>query len=144
MVKGHRVIRLRGHHLLCLQGFRGQGYSPEFVANMAQLLARLRSLPNRTVRVIEGGDDICEACPNWESGACLRYSNADLTRQDGEVLAALELRTNQSAGWDDLLSAIAQTVEPARLKDLCGYCPWLSKGCCQEGLAGLRAVSRGD
>ncbi|MBE6006046.1 MAG: DUF1284 domain-containing protein [Sarcina sp.] len=33
-------VRLRPHHLLCLQNFRGRGYSPEFVQRMTEISGR--------------------------------------------------------------------------------------------------------
>ena len=35
-------IRLRPHHLLCLQTFRGNGYSPGFVRKMTELSLRVQ------------------------------------------------------------------------------------------------------
>ena len=34
-------MRLRGHNLLCIQGFVGKGYSPEFVDNMTRAVQSL-------------------------------------------------------------------------------------------------------
>jgi hypothetical protein len=33
-----RVLKVRAHHLLCMQGFQGSGYSPEFVENFIKIL----------------------------------------------------------------------------------------------------------
>jgi len=54
-------VRLRGHHFICLQFYGGQGYSDEFVANLTELVTRLRSEP---ARLVAGADDVCSACPS--------------------------------------------------------------------------------
>ena len=53
-------VRLRGHHFVCLQFFRGEGYSEEFVANLAGLLERVATEP---ALVVADADDVCAACP---------------------------------------------------------------------------------
>jgi len=62
----HQVnpVVIRGHTLLCLQGFRGEGYSPDFIDNMAEIHARLQSNPETQVRVTDTPDHFCAACPN--------------------------------------------------------------------------------
>jgi len=55
-------VELRAHNLLCIQGFVGKGYSPEFVANMTRVI---ESLGDETrVTVIAAPDALCSACPN--------------------------------------------------------------------------------
>ena len=63
---GNRVdpVIIRGHTLLCLQGFRGEGYSPDFIDNMAAIHARLQAEPGTPVRVTDTPDHFCVACPN--------------------------------------------------------------------------------
>ncbi|MCI0529274.1 MAG: DUF1284 domain-containing protein [Nitrospira sp.] len=57
-------VIIRGHTLLCLQGFRGEGYSPDFIDNMAVIHTRLQSHPETRVRVTDSPDLFCAACPN--------------------------------------------------------------------------------
>ncbi|MCL5959755.1 MAG: DUF1284 domain-containing protein [Chloroflexi bacterium] len=135
-----QVVELRGHHLLCLQGFQGDGYSPEFVANMARLLDKLANSPQSAIRLVEGGDDLCRACPHWWVDTCQQYDSAVLARQDIEVLAVLDLRPGEFSDWCNILRRIGRTVDPVKLGQICGECPWLSQGCCEEGLAKLKAV----
>lgn len=58
-------IRLRGHTLLCLQGFREEGYSPGFVANMAAIHQTLCHQPETIVQVVASPDAVCAACPKY-------------------------------------------------------------------------------
>lgn len=36
------MIRLRGHHLICLHFYRGEGYSREFVENLEDIVRRAK------------------------------------------------------------------------------------------------------
>ncbi|WP_370676139.1 DUF1284 domain-containing protein [Pleomorphomonas sp. PLEO] len=51
------IVRLRGHHLLCLLTYKGIGYSPEFVSGMTVIADRL--VAGATAEIVEGPDDIC-------------------------------------------------------------------------------------
>lgn len=50
-------LRLRPHHLLCALTYVGKGYSPEFCANMAEVIVRMAAGEGMTI--VEGPDDIC-------------------------------------------------------------------------------------
>ena len=56
-----KPVRLRGHHFICLQFFRGEGYSEEFIESLDALLTRLSAEPAQAVDV---ADDVCAACPD--------------------------------------------------------------------------------
>ena len=73
-------VVLRVHHLLCLHGFRGFGYSPEFVSNMQLVRDGLASSPDVEVEVTTSPDDICSACPHLQEGKCARDGGDSETR----------------------------------------------------------------
>ena len=50
---------LRAHHLICILGFRGLGYSKEYVANMSKIVGQLCSSPETLIQVVSKPDDIC-------------------------------------------------------------------------------------
>ncbi len=54
------LVRLRGHHLICLQFFRGEGYSDDFVANLEHVIGHAESAP---ALIVPGVDNVCAACP---------------------------------------------------------------------------------
>ncbi len=64
------AIRLRGHHLLCLLGYRGMGYSEQFTANMTEVYNTLRQNPDTYIKLVEGPDEICSHYPKDKSGHC--------------------------------------------------------------------------
>ena len=85
-------VRLRGHTLLCLQGFRGEGYSPEFIANMAAIHRTLTDHPEVLVEVLASPDAVCAACPHRHPSGCMlngERSEEEMIEQDHEVLRRL-------------------------------------------------------
>lgn len=61
-------VRLRGHHFVCLQFFRGEGYDEAFVTNLSAVLERLGF---EAALVVSGADDVCAACPSLSgAGRC--------------------------------------------------------------------------
>lgn len=63
------MLRLRYHHLNCIPGFEGKGYSPEFCGNMADIKKRIES--GEEYELVLCADDICRACPNLQNGVCV-------------------------------------------------------------------------
>lgn len=53
-------VALRGHHLICLQFYRGEDYSAQFVANLDGVLGGAATQP---ALIVAHADDVCEACP---------------------------------------------------------------------------------
>ena len=61
-------IKLRGHHLICLPFFTGDGYNPEFIRNLKEILIRAQS--GEEVEVCSGVDDVCTMCPFLKERRC--------------------------------------------------------------------------
>jgi hypothetical protein len=134
-------VRLRGHTLLCLQGFRGEGYSPGFVANMTAIHQALTTDPDRQVEVIASPDAVCGACPHQQSSGCTlngERSEEEMVAQDREVVRRLGLTAGDRLRWADLLDRIRNSVNGDDLPSICGGCRWLPLGYCREGVNRLR------
>lgn len=132
-------MRIRGHSLLCIQGFVGEGYSPEFVDNMMEIVASLRD--DVPVTVIDGPDALCEACPNLSSDGCSLHgdgSERGVRTQDRDVMGRLGIAPGATLPWNEILARIRKLIEPDDLDEICGKCPWLPLGHCREGLRRLR------
>ena len=71
-----KVIYLRGHHLLCLQGYQGYGYDDNFKKNMENIINILKN-EDSNVKVVltESPDVLCEFCPNLKDKICIGESN---------------------------------------------------------------------
>ena len=127
-------VRLRGHHFICLQFFRGEGYSEEFVASLAGLLERLATEPAEAVAV---ADDVCAACPELgPDGLCASVTaggEEEIRRIDALAFELLELTPGERitlAEARERLAADAIGVGRWRA-DACDGCAWESV--CERG-----------
>ena len=128
-------MKLRAHNLLCIQGFVGKGYSPEFVANMTAIVGGLGGTTE--VTVVAEPDSLCSACPNLKQSGCTLHGEGTekgIVRQDRDVLARLGLSDGETVTWGEILARIRARVRPDDLDDICGTCPWLPLGHCKAGL----------
>lgn len=133
------VLGLRAHNLLCIQGFVGKGYSPEFVANMASVIAQLE--PDTAVTLLVEPDVLCAECPNLVDSGCALHglgSELGIATQDRDVLARLGLEEGAVVAWSKILERIREHIAPDDLDEICGSCPWLPLGVCKAGLANLQ------
>lgn len=133
-------MRLRGHNLLCIQGFVGKGYSPDFVANMTRVVESLGA--RAEVTVLDEPDALCAACPNLADSGCTLHgegTETGIVRQDRDVMRRLGVTPGDTLAWGDILARIRRGVAPEDLDEICGACPWLPLGHCKEWLRRLRS-----
>lgn len=137
------MIKLRGHHLFCLLGYRGMGYSKEYVKNMTRLHQILRDNPKTWIKIVEGPDQLCEKYPNSGEYHC---QNANIYDRDAAILEKMELKIGHILTWEEIESRIKTHVSPSVIQVVCETCTWRSYGVCEEGIQdihhgkGLREV----
>lgn len=136
------TITLRGHHLLCIHGFQGMGYSESFVEKMKEVTHLIRddsTNPLLPIKVIQELDDVCSTCPHHGGTICLADKNSDAHVKgiDQKVIAKLGLIPNQIYTKQELLVKTQKMIEPADLSQICKGCSWLEYGVCQEGIQRL-------
>lgn len=130
------MIKLRGHHLFCLLGYRGMGYSPEFVENMTALHQSLRENPKIWIELVHGPDQLCEKCPNKGDYHC---ENEEIFTMDTAVLEKLGLQLGQRVQWAEIESCIKKHVVPSDIQTICKNCSWRTYGVCEEGIQEILA-----
>ncbi len=116
-------VRLRGHHLICLHFFHGEGYHPEFIANLDKILQLART--GSEVELCEGPDQICIMCPYLRNRRCFSGENAEQEIREMDETAALLLgmRHADIVTWETLKSRIPRIF--GRWADTyCGDCNW--------------------
>ncbi len=119
-------VRIRAHHLLCLRGFQGYGYSPDFIENMTDVIKDIESSPDLLVEVVESCDAICLACPHNREDVCLREENSqDKVRDmDRQVLEKLGLKGGQRIRAGDIFPLTDARLENTDVEEICGDCDW--------------------
>jgi len=126
-------VRLRPHHFVCLQYYRGEGYDAAFVANLDGLLGRVRG---HAALAVAGADDVCRACPGLSAlGTCqdLHGGEAEIARIDalaGELFGIHPGSRLSLAQVAELLADDAIATGRWRF-EACGGCAW--EDVCEPG-----------
>ncbi|MED4035990.1 DUF1284 domain-containing protein [Niallia taxi] len=128
------MYKLRGHHLFCLLGYRGMGYSAEYVQNMTKLHQTLRKNPDTFVQIVDGPDQLCEKYPNSGKYHCL---DSHIYDRDSAFLEKLGLHVGEIIRWRDIETAILTHAVPSDIPIICETCSWRSYGVCEEGIQEL-------
>jgi uncharacterized protein len=139
------MIVLRGHTLLCLQGFRGEGYSASFVENLASISEELKEHPECLVKVVDEPDAVCGACPHHAVIGCQlngEASESAMRSQDRTVLVKLGLQPGEVVAWQDVLARVRDSLTGTDLPNICGNCRWLPLGYCRDGIDALKTYGR--
>ncbi len=116
--------RLRGHHLICLQFYRGEGYSDTFVENLERVVSRAKE---EGILIVEGADDVCKHCPYLIDGKCNYKENAEEEIKYLDVLALtlLGLSSGRTASWKEIEEKLPDVLEEW-ISQACEGCEWRS------------------
>lgn len=139
---------LRAHHILCIQGFRGKGYSEEFVSNMKVIIDYLENNENKKIKIINNPDHICLSCPNNVGQSEMRRFEINNTYEDkgfceneryivnldNMVIKALDIELESHHTYKSLLEKIKKNMTIEKFENICGDCQWYSLGYCREGI----------
>lgn len=130
-------MRLRAHHLLCILGFRGLGYDEKFIQEMERVVQRIKEHPDLEIEVIKECDDICSACPFNVEGFCKNEAiggEEKVKEKDRRIAEKLDFEIKNLVTIKEILNLIKEKIKPSDLSIICGDCPWLKMGYCEEGL----------
>lgn len=116
-------MKLRPHHLLCIQLFTGCGYDEAFTANMRKNVQQLQQHPQTEILLHCGCDALCAVCPHNQKGVCSEQKKTD--RLDAAVLRECGLQDGQSAAWQMLAAAArGRILQTDRFAAVCSSCQW--------------------
>jgi hypothetical protein len=92
-------IKLRGHHLICLHFFKGEGYNAKFVENLREILERTEK--GEEIEVHAGPDDICRQCPYLQNHVCVYKADSELEIREMDTTATelLGIENNDTVSW---------------------------------------------
>ncbi len=125
------MIKLRGHHLICLQFFRD---GPEKLRDKV-LEVVSRAEKGEEIEIVEGADDVCTSCPYFKDGVCRYSENAEeeIREMDRKALELLNLNVGMKVSWSDVKSRIL--TDKSKLKiwidEYCSTCDF-REGCEKE------------
>ncbi len=117
-----KPFKLRPHHGLCGEFFRGMGYSGEFAENMKNVLDFMKASDPEVVLTV-GTDGICTRCPHNIGGTC--ETAEKVQRYDCKVLKLCGFSEGDTVKHSELRKAVREKIiVPDRLSDVCGDCVW--------------------
>lgn len=124
------MIRLRPHHLLCIQNYKGKGYSLEFTENMDKIVETLKHNSGEEIKIIFSTDDVCNKCPNkQDEDLCI--SNYKVKLIDNKVITYLDLKEDIYR-YNYLVELLKAVIDKNSFSDICGECEWYKKGVCKD------------
>lgn len=120
------MLTLRGHHLICLHFFSGEGYDAQFVANLRDVLKRAE---DEDIEIVSTADNICTRCPYLKAYKCTYDEKADeeIREMDETALRLLDLRVGQKTTWQHLRNLIPGIFQEWHDR-YCNNCDW-KKAC---------------
>ncbi|MCD1294223.1 DUF1284 domain-containing protein [Methanocella sp. CWC-04] len=133
-------IPLRAHHLLCMLGFQGVGYTAEFIKNFYKVKRMIDQNPDMEIEVVDSCDVICLACPNAQGEDCFKGGlklDSTVKEMDRRVMNKLGIKPGDRFKAKDLYTLIKEKIRPEDFKDICRGCEWLALGFCPRGLEKL-------
>lgn len=116
-------MRLRPHHLLCIQKFTGHGYDEDFTRHMKKIVSELKNNPETQITLSQGCDDLCKVCPNNIGGACTSLEK--VACMDSAVLDICGLEYGESTSWSDAAGKARKLIfETKKFNRICASCQW--------------------
>jgi len=116
-------MEIRAHHLLCIQGFVGLGYSEGFVRHLSYVKDMLYS-KDPVVRIVKGPDDICGHCPHLKEDYCSQYGNK-VRSMDQAVLEKMGIENGTEMRFLKALDSINSALEKkGTIEGICNECGW--------------------
>lgn len=125
---GSEIFRIRGHHLLCILGFQGYGYSKDFTDHMASIINQIQKNSHSRIKVVVGVDLICKHCPNRVENVCKQDDavNQKTCLMDSLTIQKLGLKEGSVIKASSIYFLVKK-LEKDDVMSICGVCSWRSK-----------------
>jgi hypothetical protein len=117
------MLNLRGHHLICLHFFRGEGYSDQFIISLSRILQKAEA--GEQIEAASGADDVCNICPYLKGGKCFHDQEAEqeIQKMDAKALELLGLTGADIVQWLDIRGKIP-VLFTGWYEEFCSACNW--------------------
>lgn len=127
------MLTLRGHHLICLVAFQGEGYSEAFARNFKKLQKTYLGKPKEKVKVIAGPDMACQKCPHLSQNTCISPIDGPNNRVlalDKKAFKLLKIKPGIYTARE-LHLRLRRLTKPS-LNHFCHQCSWYGRTPCQK------------
>lgn len=124
------MLRLRAHHLLCIERFQGKGYNSEFTESMAQLIQELQKNSMQMIELLNEGDMLCENCPNCINENKCKLGNNNVVQKNNLVLQYLKRKPKSHISYIQLQRMVQQSISEDDFNACCSNCRWYTTGVC--------------
>lgn len=124
------ILSIRAHHLLCMQGYQGHGYSSGFENHIHKIIVQLKGSSEQKLRVVVGSDAICAKCPNLVNDRCQKDDDSDnrIRNIDLCVLHMVEIQAGSVDTFSKYLDAVNKKLtQQSQLVGICDCCQWANK-----------------
>lgn len=122
-------MKIRAHHLLCMQLYEGKGYNDEFCKGMEQVIKDIRT-NGVSFTVQKKADIICKKCPNRMKKTECRLGSQDVEKKDIEVMKALNLKNNEIISYEIIYQRLENNIDENKFLNICGSCRWFRENIC--------------
>ncbi|MEE9524906.1 MAG: DUF1284 domain-containing protein [Thermodesulfovibrionales bacterium] len=122
------MIILRGHHLICLNFFRGEGYDEAFIDNLRHILNRVKE---EEITVTLDADDVCTACLWLKEDRCEFDENScqEMREMDAKAMELLGLSSGDNVRWNTIREKL-RSIFTDWFSLYCRECDW--KAACEK------------
>ncbi len=116
------MLKLRGHHLICLYFFSGEGYDSVFTENLTDVLRRT---VGEDIKVCGDVDDVCVRCPYCNGSRCEYAEDADegIKMMDDMALSLLGMEKGSIIRWERIKERLPEIFHEWH-KHQCRGCEW--------------------
>jgi len=116
------MIKLRGHHLICLHFFSGEGYDETFIENLIKVLKRAE---DEVILICGETDDVCDKCPYRKAYKCEYTEDADkgIKMMDDMALSLLGMEKGSTVTWEKIKGKLPEIFSGWH-KHQCVECDW--------------------
>ena len=123
-------MKLRPHHLMCIQSYVGKGYDEDFVKVMDKITYELRNNKEYLINIVFSTDDICISCPNMiDINLC--KTNEKVNNIDSKVIKYFNLEEKEYI-YKDIVNYIKNNITLEIMDDICKECEWYNISECRS------------
>lgn len=124
-------MKVRGHHVFCMNLFSGHGYNQAFAENMGKRIhSAMAGVP---MRLCAEQDAVCAACSNRQPNGGCGLGTDDVLCRDQAALEVLKLEPGRELTWEQGKKLLRGLTEE-QFAHVCGGCRWAEEGLCSYPL----------